>query len=336
MAKKASGKKLQQLVAAIRAFVAKQGRHTFNYRQVASAIEARASQYGDVAMILEELAAEGEIAEITPGKYKYIERNNIVTGTFVRRSNGRNSVITDDDGESISVAERNSMHALNGDIVKVCVAARRQGQEPEGEVIKILEKKNQVFIGRLQVEKHFAYLLTDSKFLACDIFIPRDKLKGGKDNDKVVVKITGWPEGAKNPKGEVVKVLGKAGENDTEIHAILAEFGLPYSYPENLEKQANGITGVVTKEDLSQRIDMRKVTTFTIDPRDAKDFDDALSIRRLKNGNLEIGVHIADVTHYVKPGTPIDKEAFTEQPRYILSTGWSPCFPRTCVTKFAR
>lgn len=333
MAKKASGKKLQQLVASIRAFVAKQGRHTFNYRQVASAIEARASQYGDVAMILEELAAEGEIAEITPGKYKYIERNNIVTGTFVRRSNGRNSVITDDDGESISVAERNSMHALNGDIVKVCVAARRQGQEPEGEVIKILEKKNQVFIGRLQVEKHFAYLLTDSKFLACDIFIPRDKLKGGKDNDKVVVKITGWPEGAKNPKGEVVKVLGKAGENDTEIHAILAEFGLPYSYPENLEKQANGITGVVTKEDLSQRIDMRKVTTFTIDPRDAKDFDDALSIRRLKNGNLEIGVHIADVTHYVKPGTPIDKEAFRRATSVYLVDRVVPMLPENLCNK---
>lgn len=327
MAKSASNKKLEQLIAKVRGFIRTQGRHTFNYRQAASAIGAKAPQYRDVALVLEALCQEGEVVEVTPGKYKHVERNNVATGTFVRRSNGKNSVITDDDGETLLVAERNSKHALNGDKVKVCVAARTSGTEPEAEVLEILEKKEQVFIGRIQIEKHFAYLLTDSKFLASDIFIPRDKLKGAKNDDKAVVKITSWPQDAKNPKGEVIKVLGRSGENDTEIHAILAEYGLPYSYPENIEKIADKISGDITKEEIAGRIDMRHITTFTIDPHDAKDFDDALSLRKLKNGNYEVGVHIADVTHYVLPGSIIDKEAFKRATSVYLVDRVVPMLP---------
>ncbi len=292
-------------------FIAQQNTNTFNYRQVAHAIKASTgAQQRRVADILADLASSGELLETTPGKYKVPKRTtNVTIGTFVRRSNGKNSVITDPDEEAIFVAERNSMHALNGDKVKVHIAAHRRGAEPEAEVIEIVEKNEQVFVGTLQVEKQFGYLLTDSKFLATDIFIPRSKLKGGKDGDKAVVKITDWPDEAKNPRGEVIDILGTAGENNAEIHAILAEFGLPYRYPEAVEQAANKIDAGITPEEIAKREDMRGVTTFTIDPRDAKDFDDALSIRRLANGNYEIGVHIADVTHYVRPGSIIDREA---------------------------
>lgn len=295
----------------VKDFIDCQNTNTFNYRQVAYAIKTKTvAQQRRVADILADMASSGDLLETTPGKYKVPKRTtNVTIGTFVRRSNGKNSVITDPDEEAIFVAERNSMHALNGDKVKVHIAARRRGAEPEAEVIEIVEKNEQVFVGTLQVEKQFGYLLTDSKFLATDIFIPRSKLKGGKDGDKAVVKITDWPDEAKNPRGEVIDILGTAGENNAEIHAILAEFGLPYRYPEAVEKAANKIDADITPEEIAKREDMRGVTTFTIDPRDAKDFDDALSIRRLANGNYEIGVHIADVTHYVRPGSIIDREA---------------------------
>ncbi len=283
---------------------------TFNYRQVASALQLTApAQQRQVAMCLAEMAFDGDVVETSPGKYKSPVRTVTATGVFSRRSNGKNSVITDEDGETIFVAERNSMHALNGDRVEVSIAARRRGMEPEAIVTKIIEKNEQVFIGTLQVDKHFAYLLTDSKFLATDIFIPKAKLKGGKTGDKAVVRITDWNDDAKNPRGEVIDILGVTGENTAEIHGILAEFGLPYKYPEAVEKAADEITGEITPADVAERVDMRGIPTFTIDPKDAKDFDDALSIRRLPNGNYEVGVHIADVTHYVKPGSIIDREA---------------------------
>ena len=175
--------------------------------------------------------------------------------------------------------------------------------------MEIIEKKDQTFIGTLKVDKHFAYLLTDSKYLATDIFIPKSRLKGGRTGDKAVVKIVEWKEDCKNPSGEVIDILGRTGENNTEIHAILAEFGLPYKYPSAVEKAADKIDAGITEEVIAQRIDMRDVLTFTIDPADAKDFDDALSFRVLPNGHYEIGVHIADVTHYVQPDTIIDREA---------------------------
>ena len=291
-------------------YIGDQKTATFNYKQVSYAIGADTPKaQKNVAMLLAELAFDGELIEVSPGKYKAPQRSNVTTGTFVRRSNGKNSVVTDTDGETIFVAERNSMHALNGDKVRVSIAAVRRGVEPEAEVIEILEKKEQTFIGTLNVARNMSYLQTDSKFLAVDIIIPRNKLRGGKTGDKALVKITSWPDDEKNPRGEVIDILGRTGENTTEMHAILAEFGLPYRYPENVEAAAQKIGAGITPEEIARRVDMRDVTTFTIDPKDAKDFDDALSIRRLPNGRYEVGVHIADVTHYVQPDTLLDKEA---------------------------
>ena len=290
-------------------FLEKENRQSFNYKQIAFAINAtHPSNRMDVINILDALAAAELIQEVGLGKYKAINnRGTENVGTFVRRSNGRNGVMIDD--ELILVAERNSRHALNGDKVRVEISANRKGQEPEARVIEIIEPKDQVFIGTLNVEKNYASLVTDSKFLAADIIIPRSKLKGGKTGDKAIVRITQWREEEMNPKGEVVDILGRKGENTAEMHAILAEFGLPYNYPVNVEKAANEIDAGITKEEIAKREDFRNVTTFTIDPRDAKDFDDALSIRKLKNGNWEVGVHIADVTHYVTPTSIIEKEA---------------------------
>lgn len=281
----------------------------FNYKQVAHGIEATTMpQKQQVILLLEGLTEQDFLIEVVPGKYKVKNRGTQVTARFERRSNGKNHAITDDN-ESIFIAERNSLRAMNGDKVLVLVYAKRKNRETEGEVIEILEKNEQVFIGTLDVQKHFAFLLTDNKVLANDIFIPKDKLKGGKHGDKAVVRITDWPERARNPYGEVVDILGAAGENNTEINAIMAEYGLPYKYPENVEKAANKIPEDIPQEEIRNREDFRDATTFTIDPKDAKDFDDALSIRRLGNGTWEIGVHIADVTYYVKPNTVIEKEA---------------------------
>ena len=323
--KKNSAAKIAQLV---RGFIDQQKSNTFNYKQVSHAIGASTpKQQRAVALTLAEMAFDGELIETSPGKYKAPMRTNFATGIFVRRSNGKNSVITDGDGESIFVAERKSMHALNGDKVKVNIAAHRRGAEPEAEVVEIIEKKDQVFIGQLKVEKHYGYLLTDSKFLAVDIFIPKAKLKNGKTGDKAIVRITHWPEEDKNPKGEVVDILGRHGENNAEIHAILAEYGLPYKYPQAVERAADKIEAGITPEVIASRLDMRKATTFTIDPRDAKDFDDALSITYLPNGNYEIGVHIADVTHYVKPGSIIDREAESRATSVYLVDRVVPMLP---------
>ena len=266
----------------------------FNYKQVSAQVGAKTpKQRALIVEILEQLSVDGFINEIAPGKFRAAQRNNVAAGIFVRRSNGKNSVILEGgDSAPIMVAERNSMHALNGDKVMVHISAARSGFEPEAEVIKIVERKDQVFIGTLDIRKYFAHLATDSKFLATDIFIPLDKLAGGKTGDKVVVRIIEWPEGSNSPIGEVVDVLGKAGENNA---------------------------------------DFRDVTTFTIDPADAKDFDDALSIEKLPNGRWEIGVHIADVTHYVKPGSVIDKEAYERATSVYLVDRTVPMLPeRLC------
>ena len=305
----------------------------YNYKQVAEMVGAKTpKQHAIIVEILEQLAIDGFVKETTPGRFKAMRRTSVAEGLFIRRSNGKNSVdIAGDDSEPIMVAERNSMHALNGDRVLVHISAARDGMEPEAEVIKIIERKEQVFVGTLNVKKYFAHLATDSKFLATDIFIPLDKLKGGVTGDKAVVKIIEWPENANSPIGEVVDVLGTAGDNNAEIHAILAEFGLPYRYPENVERAASKIDPAITDEEVKRRRDMRSVTTFTIDPADAKDFDDAISVAQLENGRWEVGVHIADVTHYVTPGSIIDKEAYERATSVYLVDRTVPMLPeRLC------
>lgn len=330
MAKKQESKKLtaKTLRQEVVNYINRQKNGTFNYKQVAFAIGADTpAAHRAVAMLLAGMAFDGDLIETSPGKYKAPARSNVTTGVFVRRSNGKNSVVTDEDGETLFVAERNSMHALNGDKVKVIVAARRKGVEPEAEVMEIIEAKDQTFIGTLKVEKQYAFLQTDSKYLATDILIPKKRLKGGATGDKAVVRITSWPDDAKNPIGEIIDILGKTGENTTEMHAILAEFGLPYRYPKNVEEAAARIDAGITDEVVASRLDMRDVTTFTIDPKDAKDFDDALSFRVLPNGHYEVGVHIADVTHYVQPDTLLDKEARTRATSVYLVDRVVPMLP---------
>ena len=255
----------------------------------------------------------------------------MAVGTFARRSNGKNSFIPEDGGTPVFIAERNSGHAMDGDKVKVQLFAKRKGAEPEGEVVEILESKERTFVGKLQVAKGFAFLITENKTLANDIFIPKDKLKGGKNGDKAIVRIVEWPDEAKNPLGEVIDILGIAGQNTAEMHAILAEFGLPYKYPSSVEKAADKIPEAISPEEIENREDFRGITTFTIDPKDAKDFDDALSARRLDNGNWEVGVHIADVTHYVKTDGVIDKEAQSRATSVYLVDRTIPMLPeRLC------
>ena len=281
--------------------------------------------------ILNEMAEDDFIQVMENGHFKLNNHGIVLTGKFQRKSNGKNTFLPDDGSEAIFIAERNSGHAMHGDKVKVSLTAKRKGRKVEGEVIEIIERAKDTFVGTLRVDKFYAFLLTEDRTLANDIFIPRDMLKGGKDGDKAVVKITKWPEDAKNPIGKVIDILGQAGDNNTEMHAILAEFGLPYVYPKNVEAAADQISDIITPEDYAEREDFRSITTFTIDPKDAKDFDDALSIRLLKPGLWEVGVHIADVTHYVKEGSCIDKEAEKRATSVYLVDRTIPMLPeRLC------
>ena len=315
-------------------FFDKESKTPYNYKQVSASIGVQTPrEFALVVEILEELALEGVLVETTPGKFKAKKKqhSNII-GTFCRRSNGKNTVILDDgDKEGILVAERNSMHALNGDRVEVHISAQRWGCEPEAIVTRIIERKEQVFVGTLKIDKYFAHLITDSKFLASDIVIPRDMIGNAKAGDKVTARIVEWHEDTNTPIGEIVDILGETGDNNAEIHAILAEYGLPYKYPEEVTRAAEKIDAEITPEIISQRKDFRQITTFTIDPKDAKDFDDALSIRKLDNGLWEVGVHIADVTHYVTPGTIIDKEAEQRATSIYLVDRTIPMLPeRLC------
>ena len=281
--------------------------------------------------ILNDMAEDDFLQVMENGHFKLNNHGIILTGTFQRKSNGKNSFVPDDGSEPIFIAERLSGHAMHGDKVKVSLTAKRRGRKVEGEVIEIIERAKETFVGTLKVDKYYAFLLTEDRTLANDIFIPRDMLKGGKNGDKAVVKVIEWPQDAKNPIGKVVDVLGQAGDNTTEMHAILAEFGLPYVYPKAVETAADKISDVITPEDYAEREDFREITTFTIDPKDAKDFDDALSIRLLKPGLWEVGVHIADVTHYVKEGSCIDKEAEKRATSVYLVDRTIPMLPeRLC------
>ncbi len=281
--------------------------------------------------VVEEMLEDNFLIEIEKGRYKINDKGQILTGTFVRKSNGKNSFIPEEGGEPIFIAERNSAHAMNNDKVKVALCAKRKKHQLEAQVIEILKHANETFVGVLKVSKNYAFLLTETSTLANDIFIPKDKLKGGKNGDKAIVRITEWPEEAKNPFGEVIDILGKAGDNTTEMHAILAEYGLPYVYPQAVEAAAEKLSADITPEDYAEREDFRDVVTFTIDPKDAKDFDDALSIRTLKPGLWEVGVHIADVSHYVKEGSIIDKEAAKRATSVYLVDRTIPMLPeRLC------
>ena len=282
----------------------------FDLKEIFSLLGAKNHPSKLVVMdALSDLVLDDYIATDGAGVYRSTHRSSVMEGTFVRKRNGRNSFLPDDGGKSILVCERNSLHALDGDRVRVTMLARRAGHTREAQVTEIIERRNTSFVGLLQVDHGYGFLVTEGNSLATDIFIPKDKLKGAQNGDKVVVELTDWPSDSKSPVGKVVDILGKQGENNAEMHAILAQYGLPYTYPKKVEAAAEKLSAGITPEEIARREDFRKVTTFTIDPRDAKDFDDALSLRSLGKGLWEVGVHIADVSHYVKEGDIIDKEA---------------------------
>lgn len=260
--------------------------------------------------IMEDMAWDDFLSKVSDNSYKLNMKGQVQEGRFIRKSNGKNSFEPDDGGKPVFVAERNSKSALTGDRVRVTFMARRRNHIKEAMVTEILERARDSFVGKLKVERDFAFLVPDGNVFANNIIIPKNKLKGGKTGEKAVVKVTQWPdEDNKNIIGEIVDILGEQGDNDVEMNAILAQYGLPYKYPKRVEEAADKITGEITEQDYNEREDFREVTTFTIDPRDAKDFDDALSIRKLGDKLWEVGVHIADVSHYVTEGSIIDKEA---------------------------
>ena len=284
--------------------------------------------------VMEEMAWDDWLSKVSDTSYRLNLKTQVQEGTFVRKANGKNSFMPDDGGKPIFVSERNSMFALNGDRVRVALMARRQNHIKEAMVTEILERKHDQAVGVLQVERDYAFLVTEGKFFVHDILIPKKKLKGGKTGQMAVVKITQWPsKESKNILGEVVDVLGAQGENDVEMHAILAQYGLPYRYPKKVEEAAEKIDATITAEEIARREDFRDVTTFTIDPKDAKDFDDALSIRisTLSPQLYEVGVHIADVSHYVTEGSIIDREAQQRATSVYLVDRTVPMLPeRLC------
>ena len=331
---KKGGKKMKknELAEMILSFFQYRGAEGFTYKQLYQGLNLTSHPLKMLSVdIIEDLVDDGVLVETPDGRFLLNEKGQTITGTFQRKGGSGGYCLPDDGGEPIYISDRKSAHAMPGDKIKVALSARSRHRELSGEVIEIVERAQTNFVGTLSINRGYAFLSTESKELDCDIFIPKDKLKGGKNGDKAVVRIVEWPEKARNPFGEVVDVLGKAGENNTEMHAILAEYGLPYVYPAAVEAAANKISGEITPEDYAEREDYRQFVTFTIDPDDAKDFDDALSVRPLKPGLWEIGVHIADVSHYVKEGGIIDKEALKRATSVYLVDRTVPMLPeRLC------
>ncbi|MBP7767638.1 MAG: ribonuclease R [Prevotella sp.] len=278
--------------------------------------------------IMEEMAWDDTLTRVSDSSYALNTKGQIQEGRFVRKSNGKNSFIPDDSDKPIFVAERNSMSAMNGDRVRVSFMARRRNHIKEAQVIAIIKRAKDTFVGRLRVGKDIAFLLPQNDTFVHDVIIPKNKLRKGQNDDKALVRITQWPDAEhKNIIGEVIDILGQSGDNDVEMNTILAQYGLPYKYPKHVEEAAEKITGEITPQDEAEREDFRSVWTCTIDPADAKDFDDALSIRRLDNGHYEVGVHIADVSHYVTEGSVIDKEAVKRATSVYLVDRTIPMLP---------
>ena len=310
-----------------------QPNETFTYKQVFRALHLDTHPQRMLAInLMEEMAWDDTLSKVSDQSYRLNTKGQVQEGVFRRKANGKNSFLPDDGGKPVFVAERNSMFALDGDRVRVSFMARRQNHIKEAMVTEILSHARDTFVGQLKVERDFAFLITESNIFVHDIMVPKKKLKGGKTGDKAVVRITQWPsKESKNIVGEVVDVLGKTGDNTVEMHAILAQYGLPYRYPKAVEEAAEKISAEITPADYAEREDFRDVCTFTIDPKDAKDFDDALSIREVSKGLWEVGVHIADVSHYVKEGSIIDKEAQKRATSVYLVDRTIPMLPeRLC------
>jgi len=317
---------LTQLISDV---IEKSGNKPLNYKQVAAKLNLTDTESRNTIQdILQEEARMGSFKEVEKGKYILKELKAFVVGRVDMTADGSAFIVPEDEFEDdIYIAPRKLRQALHGDRVKVHTYEKRRGKRKEGEVVEILERARTEFTGTINISPRFAFLIADDRKMLNDIFVPLADLNGAQDGEKVVVAITEWPQDSKNPVGRVKHVLGKKGENDTEMNAILADFGFPLAFPANVEKEATAFPSAISPEEITKRRDFRPVTTFTIDPADAKDFDDALSFQQLPNGNYEIGVHIADVTHFVRPDLPLDKEAFERGTSVYLVDRVIPMLP---------
>ncbi|WP_121810375.1 ribonuclease R [Mucilaginibacter kameinonensis] len=305
------------------------GNTPLNYKQVSAKLNVRDSEAREIIYeILKDEVKKSVLKEISPGKFQLLELKTFIEGVVDLTNDGSAFIVTDDEFESdIFIAPRKLRTALNGDRVKVYVYAKSKGKHKEGEVIEIIHRAKMEFTGVVKLSERYAFFIPDDRKMMHDIFIPISELNGAKNGIKAVAEITDWPTEAKNPIGRIKHVLGAQGENDTEMNAILAEYGFPLSFPAEVEHDAEEIPDVITPEEIAKRRDFRNITTFTIDPFDAKDFDDALSYRVLENGNYEVGVHIADVSHYIIPDSALDKEALDRATSVYLVDRVIPMLP---------
>jgi ribonuclease R len=331
------GNKPKDFTGKIQKILAANANRAFNYKQIAAILERDDTKSrNEIIRDLKILATKKQIIEAEPGKYliKAISKDYYEGTIDMTSRKTAYFVCKDEFPEDVFIPTNNLNRALDGDKVQVYVYNRRKGKRPEGEVVEVIERKKTEFVGVIDIQKNFAFVSTANAKMYTDIFVPKDKIGDAQQGDVVVVKIEDWPKKADSPFGSVIQVLGKPGEHDTEIHAILAEYGLPYEFPPEVEAYAEKLDTKIHPEEVANRRDMRDTLTFTIDPKDAKDFDDALSFKVLENGNYEIGVHIADVSYYLAEGTILDEEAYNRATSVYLVDRVVPMLPEV-LSNFA-
>lgn len=325
---KVSKKKTNDYTTSIYKILAKEPQKSFNYKQIAAVLELNDTKSrNEIIRDLKLLKAQDKIHETAPGKYQMITKAEYYEGKIDMTSRKTGYFMCDELENDVFVPFVNLNKALHGDKVRAYIYNRRSSRRPEAEVLEILERAKTEFVGVIDVQKNFAFVSTANAKMYTDIFIPKNKLNGAEHGEVVLVKMEDWPKKADSPFGSVIKVLGKPGEHNTEMHAILSEYGLPYDFPPEVEVYANQLATDITEEEISKRRDIRSALTFTIDPKDAKDFDDALSFEVLENGHYQIGIHIADVSHYVQEGTPLDDEAYNRATSIYLVDRVVPMLP---------
>tara|TARA_R110001592_G_scaffold52177_1_gene159859 strand:+ start:5953 stop:8181 length:2229 start_codon:yes stop_codon:yes gene_type:complete len=323
-----SNKGISNLTNTILSILKKDRNQSYNYKQIAAKLGVNdASSRNQIIKKLHDLTGKKEIEEVERGKFKAIMNAEYHTGILDISAKGSGYIISDDFDEDVFISSNNINKSLNGDEVEFYVYKRRKQGKMEGEITQIIKRAKKEYVGVIQLHDKYAFVIADSNKMYKDIFVPISKINNAKDGDKVLVGLEDWPENADSPNGEILQVLGRPGEHDTEIHSILAEYGLPYEFPKEVEAYANQLDTSITKEEISKRRDMREVLTFTIDPKDAKDFDDALSFEILDNGLFEIGIHIADVSHYLQEGTVLDDEAYERATSVYLVDRVVPMLP---------
>lgn len=315
--------------------LSKNSSKSFNYKQIAAAFDVNDTKSrNQIIKELKYLHSKDKIQEVDRGKFQIVEQSDYFEGVIDMTSRKTAYFVSPDLEEDVFIPTNNLNKALDGDFVKVYIYNKRKGKKPEAEVVEIITRKRDEFVGVIQMHGTFAFVVCANPKMYVDLFIPKEKFGEAEDGDVVLVKMTDWPQKANNPYAKVLKVLGKPGEHNTEMHAILAEYGLPTEFPVDVEAYAQKLDTSITAEEIAKRRDMRDVLTFTIDPRDAKDFDDALSFQVLENGNYEIGIHIADVSHYLQEGTPLDEEAYNRATSIYLVDRVVPMLPEV-LSNFA-